>query len=334
MTNSSTALAVLFHELGGPDVLKVEEIPLGAPGPDEVRVRVDALGLNKADTFFRAGTYFYQPTLPGSRNGYEAAGVVEAIGTDVTGFVLGDPVVSVGNFELSRYGVYGDRVILPATSVIHRPDSVDAVTGAAVFLTYCTAYGALIEIGKVRPGDHVLITGGSSGVGLAAIEVANRIGAIPVVTTRTAVKKERLLDAGAAHVVVTDEEDTVKEVRAFTGGQGAEFIFDAVGGPGLPRLSEALAHAGTVIIYGWLDQRPAHLPVNWPLTVTGYNNFDITGTADGRRRAAHYINTGLASGAFKPVVDRVFDGLEALPDAHRHMDSNTHLGKIVVTVGH
>lgn len=330
----ATTRAVLFHTTGDPDVLTVEEVPLPAPGPGEVLIRVEALGLNRAEALFRAGTYVYQPTLPASRNGYEAAGVVEAVGDGVSEFAPGDPVMATPAKELSGHGLYAERVVVPAGYVLHRPALVDAVTAAAAWTTYSTAYGALVEKGGLRAGDHVVITGASSGVGTAALQVADRIGAIPLATTRTAAKKQGLLDAGAAHVVTTDDEDVVKEVGRITGGKGAEVIFDAIGGPGLATLGEAAAHGGTLIVYGWLDGRPTPIPMNWPLTVIGYNNLDLSGDPAERRRAAHFIGSGLRSGALAPVVGATFDGLERMPDAHRLMESNTHTGKIVVTVRH
>ncbi|MEU9091412.1 zinc-dependent alcohol dehydrogenase family protein [Streptomyces sp. NPDC048428] len=330
----ATTKAVLFHTTGDPDVLTVEEVPLPAPGPGEVLIRVEALGLNRAEALFRAGTYFYQPTLPASRNGYEAAGVVEAVGTGVSDFAPGDLVMATPGKELSGHGLYAERVVVPAGYVLHRPAGVDVVKAAAAWLTYSTAYGALLERGGLRPGDHVVVTGASSGVGTAALQVAGRIGAVPIATTRTAAKKQRLLGLGAAHVITTDDEDVVKEVGRITGGKGAEVIFDAIGGPGLATLGEAAAHDGTLIVYGWLDGRPAVLPSNWPLTVIGYNNLALSADPDRRRRAAHFIGSGLRSGALVPVVGATFDGLERMPDAHRLMESNTHTGKIVVTVRH
>lgn len=330
----ATTRAVLFHTTGDPDVLVVEEVPLPVPGPGEVLIRVEALGLNRAEALFRAGSYFYQPTLPASRNGYEAAGVVEAVGAGVSEFAPGDPVMATPAEELSGHGLYAERVVVPAGYVLHRPAGVDAVTAAAAWLTYSTAYGALLERAGLRPGDHVLITGASSGVGTAAIQVAGRIGAIPVATTRTAAKKQALLDLGAAHVVTTDDEDVVKEVGRITGGKGAEVILDAIGGPGLVTLGGAAAHDGTLVVYGGLDGRPTVLPTNWPLTVIGYNNLDLSGDPATRRRAAQFIGSGLRSGALAPVVGATFDGLERMPDAHRLMESNAHIGKIVVTVGH
>lgn len=305
-----------------------------APGPGQVAVRIEALGLNRAEALFRSGTYYYQPALPASRLGYEASGVVEAIGEGVTELAVGDPVTTGPGIEMSAQGVYAERVVLPESAVLPRPASVDAVTGAASWLTYTTAYGGLLETAGLRPGDHVLITGASSGVGTAAIQVARRIGAIPLATTRTEAKRQGLLDAGAAEVIVSggDAETVAKEVRRLTGGRGAEVIFDAIGGPGFRPLAEALAEGGTVLVYGWLDRRPAEIPWNWPFTIHTYANMTLTATPGGRRRSTAFLNAGLADGGFRPVVAEVFDGLDRIQDAHRLMESNRHTGKIVVRI--
>ncbi|WBO63743.1 zinc-dependent alcohol dehydrogenase family protein [Streptomyces camelliae] len=327
---TTTARTVLFHEIGGPEVLTVEETELPDPAPGEVLVKVEALGLNRAEAMLRAGTYFYQPTLPGSRNGYEAAGEVVAVGAGVTAFAPGDPVLAAANHHLSTHGVYADLVLLPETSLVPRPAGVDAVTAAAVWLTYTTAYGALIERAGTAAGDHVLITGASSGVGTAAIQVARRAGAIPIATTRTEAKRQALLDLGAEHVIVSEDEDVIKETRRLTGGRGAEVVLDAIGGSYFRELGAAAAADATMVSYGWLADGPIELPRNWPVTVHGYANFIVTGNAEGRRRAAHYLAAGLADGTLRPVIAEVYDGLDRMADAHRLMESNAHLGKIVV----
>ncbi|MEU5324083.1 zinc-dependent alcohol dehydrogenase family protein [Streptomyces sp. NPDC021056] len=331
---STTVRTVLFHEIGGPDVLEIEDVTVPAPGPGQVALRVEALGLNRAEALFRSGSYYYQPALPASRLGYEASGVVEAIGEGVTELAVGDPVTTGPGIEMSAQGVYAERVVLPESAVVPRPASVDAVTGAASWLTYTTAYGGLLETAGLRPGDHVLITGASSGVGTAAIQVARRIGAIPLVTTRTEAKRQGLLEAGAAEVIVSggDAGTVAKEVRRLTGGRGAEVIFDAIGGPGFRPLAEALAEGGTVLVYGWLDRRPAEIPWNWPFTIHTYANMTLTATPGGRRRSTAFLNAGLADGGFRPVVAEVFDGLDRIRDAHRLMESNLHTGKIVVRI--
>ncbi|MEU3508135.1 zinc-dependent alcohol dehydrogenase family protein [Streptomyces longwoodensis] len=337
-----TARTVLFHEIGGPEVLEIEDVPVPEPGPGQVALRVEALGLNRAEALFRSGTYYYRPTLPGSRLGYEASGVVEAVGEGVTELAVGDPVMTGPGIEMGTQGVYAERVVLPETAVLRRPASVDAVSGAAAWLTYTTAYGALLETAGLRPGDHVVVTGASSGVGTAALQVARRIGAVPVATTRTARKRQGLLDAGAAHVVVTGEpgdgadgpdagaEAVAREVRRLTGGRGAEVLFDAIGGPAFRSLAGALATGGRAVLYGWLDPRPAEVPWNWPFTLHTYANTALTSTPGGRRRSAAFLGAGLADGGFRPVVAEVLDGLDAIRDAHRLLEENRHTGKIVV----
>ncbi|OIK07090.1 zinc-dependent alcohol dehydrogenase family protein [Streptomyces monashensis] len=329
---TTTARTVLFHEIGGPEVFTVEETELPDPGPGEVLLRVEALGLNRAEALLRAGTYYYQPTLPGSRNGYEAAGEVVAVGAGVTAFAPGDPVLTAGNHHLSTHGVYADLALLPEASLVPRPAGADAVTAAAVWLTCTTAYGALVERAGLAAGDRVLITGASSGVGTAAIQVARRAGAVPIATTRTEDKRQALLDLGAEHVIVTDTEDVIKETRRLTGDRGAEIVLDAIGGSYFRELGAAAAPDATMVSYGWLADGPVELPRNWPVTVHGYANFALTGTAEGRRRAAHYIGSGLADGTLRPVIAEVYDGLDRIGDAHRLMESNRHTGKIVVRV--
>ncbi|MEU6991168.1 zinc-dependent alcohol dehydrogenase family protein [Streptomyces sp. NPDC046465] len=326
----NTARTVLFDEAGGPEVLRIEELPLPTPGPGEVLVRVEALGINRAEALFRADAYYYQPALPASRLGYEAAGTVEAVGPGVTAHSPGDAVLTGPGIEMSTQGVYADHVVLPAACVVARPAGLDAVTGAATWLTYSTAYGGMLETGGLRPGDHVVVTAASSGVGVAALQTAARIGAVPIAVTRTGEKRRRLLDNGAALVLSSDSDDVVKEVRRFTGDKGAELIFDAVGGPGLADLSRAASTAGTVVVYGFLDQRPMAMPLNWPLSVRGYANSHLAATPDGLRRINAFIASGLRDGTFRPVVGEVFEGLDSIRDAHRLMESNGHVGKIVV----
>ncbi|MGK4581180.1 zinc-dependent alcohol dehydrogenase family protein [Kitasatospora sp. HPMI-4] len=327
------AKSVVFDEIGGPEVLRTVEVALGEPGPGEVLVRIDAIGLNRAEALFRAGTYYYQPTLPGSRLGYEASGEVLSVGEGVTGFAAGDQVTSTVLGGMSERGVYGDHVVTAAADLVHRPAGVDAVTGAAVWLSYGTAYGALVEKGGLRPGDHVLVTAASSSVGVAAIQIANHLGAIPVAVTRSAGKREQLLDLGAAHVIALDEEDLLDRVREITDGRGAEFVFDPVAGPGLQTTAQAVAAGGLLIVYGWLDPRPAPLPLNWGLRILGYAHLEVLADPAARRRTAHFINAGLRAGTLVPVIDRTFD-LSEIVDAHRHLESNSQVGKVVVTVRH
>ncbi|WP_035803449.1 zinc-dependent alcohol dehydrogenase family protein [Kitasatospora mediocidica] len=329
------AKAVKFDKLGGPEVLELREVEVGEPGPGELRIRVDAIGLNRAEVMFRTGVYFYQPSFP-SGLGYEAAGVVEAVGPDVTGFAVGDPVGVVPAFLQTDYGTYGDHVLVPAAATFPRPADIAPEVAAAVWMAYITAYGAFVEDGHTRPGDYVLITAASSSVGLSAIQIANHIGAIPIATTRTADKKQRLLDAGAAHVIVTEDEDLPTRVKEITGGVGVRTAFDPVAGPGVDEIAQGISAGGRLIIYGALDLRPTPLPIamSFPaLSTSTYTLFEVTSDPVRLARAVAFVNGGLSTGSFKPVIDRTFD-LDDIVEAHRYMESNVQVGKIVITVRH
>jgi NADPH:quinone reductase-like Zn-dependent oxidoreductase len=328
------AKVVRFHELGGPEVLRLEEHPVGEPGPGEVRIRVDAIGLNRSEANFRRGRYLDKVRRLPSGLGYEAAGEVEAAGPGVTGFEPGEPVSVLPTFPQSRYHVYGEQAIVPASAVVRRPAGVGAVEGAAVWMPYLTAYGALLDIGGLRPADHVVITAASSSVGLAAIQVANRIGAIPIATTNSTAKKQPILDAGAAAVIVMGEDNLVDQVLGMTGGRGVEFVFDAVAGSAIQESAKATAVNGTLFVHGSLSGEATPLPgldTMRGVFTRPYTLFEITNDEQRLRRAKHFVASGLQSGAFRPAIDRVFD-LDEIVAAHRYLESGAQVGKIVVTV--
>jgi len=329
------ARAVRFDRLGGPEVLRVEDVAVRDPGPNEVRLRVEAIGVNRAEANFRAGTYIYQPTLPGSGLGYEAAGVVEAVGDGVHDFTPGDVVSALPAILMTEFATYAETAILPARALVRHPETIDAVQAAATWMAYSTAYGMLLEFGGIRPAEPVLITGASSSVGTAAIQIANSIGAIPIVTTRSEAKRQRLLEAGAAHVVVTESQDVVKEVLAVTNGEGVVLAIDAVAGAGVDTVIQTVAPGGSLVVYGWLDPTPMPFPIHPDFrarNVRTYAFTEVTMADDARlERAKRFVISGLRSGALAPVIDRTFD-LAEVAEAHRHLEANTQLGKVVLTV--
>jgi NADPH:quinone reductase-like Zn-dependent oxidoreductase len=251
---------VRFHETGGPAVLRIEDLPRREPGPGDVSVRVEAIGLNRAEALFRSGQYLEAATYP-ARIGYEAAGVVDAVGEDVEAFRPGDVVSVVPAFSMNAYGTYGEQAIVPARAVVKTPPGVSSVQAAALWMQYLTAYGALIDIGGLTSGDFVVIPAASSSVGLAAIQIARMVGATSIATTRTSAKKQALLDAGASRVIATEEEDLVAEVMRLTGGRGARLVFDPVAGPYVETLADATAKGGTIFVYGLLSLQPTPFPL-------------------------------------------------------------------------
>jgi NADPH:quinone reductase-like Zn-dependent oxidoreductase len=328
------ARVVRFHQTGGPEVLRIEEMQVSPPAKGEVQIRIKALGLNRAEAMFRSGQYLESPELP-ARLGYEAAGTVAAVGPGVQGFQLGDAVSTIPSFSLNDYGLYGDLANAPVHAVTHHPASLSWAEAAAIWMQYLTAYGALIDIAQLSKGETVLIPAASSSVGLAAIQIANRVGAVPVALTRGKSKRQALLDAGAAHVIATGEQDLVKEVLGITGGKGARVVFDPVGGPAFAQLVQATARLGSVFLYGALSTEPTPLPLfdvlgKW-ITIRGYVMLEITSDPARLQRAKQFINDGLASGRFKPLVAKTFP-LDQIVEAHRFLESNQQIGKIVVTV--
>ncbi len=325
---------IRFHETGGADVLRVEDLPLTEPGEGEVRLKVEAIGLNRAEVMFREGQYLESPELP-SRLGYEASGIIDAVGPGAHGVHIGDRISTVPSFAIGKYGVYGESAIVPAYAVASYPENLSAVEGTAIWMQYMTAFGALIDFGRLKKEDAVLITAASSSVGLAASQITKATGALAIATTRGGDKKQFLLDAGADHVIVTDEQDLAETVVTLTSGNGANFIFDPVGGPLLEKLADAAATGATIFEYGALSSEPTPFPLFSSLakglTVRGYTLLEIARDPEAFVRGKSYVYDGLQSGALKPIIDRTFP-LEAIADAHRYMESNQQKGKIVVTV--
>ncbi|MBS1793209.1 MAG: zinc-dependent alcohol dehydrogenase family protein [Acidobacteria bacterium] len=334
--NSKTTKVIRFDAAGGPEVLKLEEIPLPELAADEVRIRIAALGLNRADSMFRRNQYVLEPSFPGSRIGTDAAGVVEAVGAEVTALKVGDRVTAGLGFDVSRYGTHGETALLPAGFAIGYPDFLSPEEAASINIPYVTAWGALVDQGALAEGDFVLVTAASSGVGIAAVQIAKAVGAIPIAVTRRREKRPRLFEAGAAHVVVTEEEDLARRVLEITGGRGVRIVFDAVFG-GMPEtLVEVTAPGGTIFFYGALDQeKPAVLPM-FPtmmkeIRFQGYVVYSVFGDPERLARALRFIYDGFESGRLKVVVDRSFP-LAEYREAHRRLESNEQIGRIVVTV--
>jgi NADPH:quinone reductase-like Zn-dependent oxidoreductase len=332
--NIKTAKIVRFHQLGGPEVLQLDEVPLPEPGSGEVRLRVKAIGLNRAEVVFRQGRYLVAPILP-SKLGYEASGIVEAAGPGVDAAWIGKTASTVPAFAADTYGVYGEVAIVPASSLAEYPEKLSYPEGTSIWMQYLTAYGALIMHGKMSKGDFVVITAASSSVGIAAIEMAKAEGAISIATTRGPKKKAELVAAGADHVIVTDEEDLAARVQSITSGKGARLTFDPIAGKGIEALAGAAAFGGTIVEYGALASDPTPFPLfaalSKGLSIRGYTLFEVVMNPAIFTQAKKYVFDHLAAGDFKPRIDKTFP-LAQIVEAHRYMESNQQIGKIVVTV--
>ncbi|MEM0948686.1 MAG: zinc-dependent alcohol dehydrogenase family protein [Pseudomonadota bacterium] len=324
-----------FDRIGGPEVLSLVEVDTPAPSDGEVQIAMKAAGLNRAELLFMAREYLVDPELP-SLLGFEGAGEVVAVGDGVTRVRPGDRVAVTPAFKQNAYGVLGARVNMPETALEPVPDGVDYRSAAAFWMAFGTAYGLLVLRGglKAGAGQTVVINAASSSVGTAAFQIVAAHGGTVIALTRDQTKVAGLNNAGADHVIVTDEEDVVARILEITDGRGFDIALDAVSGTEGETLANAAAFEARVVVYGLLSGAPSTLPffpmITKGVVVTGFHlAWHMLDLPDRRVEAVAHLNEGLASGAYVPRIDRVF-AFEALQDAYRHMASNTQLGKIIV----
>jgi NADPH2:quinone reductase len=324
--------AIRFHECGDASVLRFEDLDVGRPGRGEVRLQTHAIGLNRAEVMYRAG-HFGLPPLP-SGLGMEAAGAVVMVGEGVQGWAVGDQAAVIPGLLMHEYPTYGEEFLYPADMLAKIPPNVSMEQAAASWMQFLTAYGS-IAVGRIAQGDPILITAASSSVGLAAIQIANAVGAVPIAVTRSNTKKSALEGHGARHVVVTEKDDLLDRVMQITAGQGVRVIFDSVGGSGVAQLIDAVAVRGIVILYGTLGGAVAQVPIvqgmEKGVTLRCFTIRDVLADPGQRAAAMEFIGDGLASGRLSAVIDRIFP-FERMAEAHEYMEANTQVGKIVVRV--
>jgi NADPH:quinone reductase-like Zn-dependent oxidoreductase len=326
--------SVRIREFGGPEVLRIEDVPVVVPVSGEVRLRIHAIGLNRTELTLRSGRASVKPVLPSSI-GFEAAGVIEALGPGVNGFAMGDRVALVPAYSAAQYPLYGETSIAPARSLVKIPEHFDFVQAAAIWSAFGTAWSGLVSLGQLREGQVVLISAASSSVGLAAIQIANRVGARPIAVTRGAAKVRALREFGAASVIVSESQDVATEVARLTDGRGAELVFDPIGGLGFAQLAKATASGGLLVLYGALASDATAIA---PFDLIG-RDITVRGVAltarmrDDLQLAAMiaFVEAGIAEGSLRPVIARTF-AFDQISEAHRYIESGEQIGKIVVTV--
>jgi len=324
--------AIRFDQFGGPEVLHFVDAGDRRPDAGEVSLKVEAVGLNRAESMYYHGFYMEKPELP-SGLGYEAVGTVAAVGAGVDPSLVGHRFGTIPGYSMKKYPVLAEMAVVPASVLATLPESFSAAEGAAVWMQYCTAYGALVPFGQVSRGDFVIITAASSSVGLAAIQIVKAQGGTAIATTRTAAKKDRLLALGADHVIVTDEDNLVARVGEITGGKGARIVFDPIGGDGINGLAQATANGGTLFLYGMLSGQPTPFPMaafGRRIAMYGYTFGELRDTPHWEQMK-RYIFDHLADGSFQPEIARSFPFAETVA-AYRYLESNEQVGKVVITL--
>jgi putative PIG3 family NAD(P)H quinone oxidoreductase len=327
-------LAVIITRPGGPEVLELRDVPTPEPGRGEVQVRVRASALNRADLLQREGRYPPPPGAPADIPGLEFAGEVARLGAGVEGWREGDRV-----FGLVAGGAHAEYLVTHERTLAAVPPTLDWREAAAVPEAFVTAYDALVERAAVRPAERVLVHAAGSGVGLAALQLARVLGAVPYGTARTADKLTRARDYGMEDGVALpgDLAPLADRVREWTGGRGVDVVLDLVGGPYVPAGIAALAPKGRLILIGTVAGRRAEVDLGQILS----RRLTVRGTVLRARPLEEKILAArtfaaevvpfLASKRVRPVIDSVFPITE-VSAAHERLASNQTFGKVVLDV--
>jgi NADPH2:quinone reductase len=326
-----TMTAIEIARFGGPEVLTPVARPLPALAPDEVLIRVGSAGLNRGDLMQRMG---YYPPPPGVTDipGLEVAGHVAALGSAVVGWSIGDPVCA-----LLAGGGYAEYAAAPKVQCLPLPSTLTMVEGGGLPETVFTCWTSLIDDGRLKAGETLLIHGGASGIGTMGIVLAKALGAIVFVTAGSELKCASCRALGADLAVDYNAEDFVTAVKAATGGRGVDVVLDMVAGDYLQRDMEIMAHRGRHVSIAALRGLDAQISVGpllqKRLVLTGATLRGRTVDEKGAiaERLRDVVWPMIEAGRIKPVIHQAFP-LAAADEAHRALESGAHVGKIVLTV--
>jgi synaptic vesicle membrane protein VAT-1 len=335
--------AIWITRHGGPEVLEVREAPDPEPRPGEVRVRVKAAGLNFAEVMARMGLYPAAPPPP-CVVGYEASGVVDALGEGVTGIEVGTRVLA-----MTHFGGHADVITMPAAQAVVMPDAMTFEEGAALPVNYLTAYHMLFRVANVRPRERVLVHMAAGGVGLAVLQLCRTVDGVVTFGTASASKHAVVRENGCTHPIDYRTVDYVEEVRRLTGGKGVDIVLDALGGKDWKKGYDLLRPVGRLVAFGFANMASGETRsvFNMIRQVLGVPLFTPLGMMDKNRLVAG-VNMGgfwdepslireelddvvrlYREGAIKPHVGEVFP-FDRAADAHRALTERRNVGKVVL----
>ncbi len=344
----TTMRCVVVREHGGIDKLRLEERPVPTPLPEQVRVRMQAVGLNHLDTWVRRGVPGHTFPLPLVTSS-DGCGVVDALGTGVTGVAAGDPVVVLpgvscgaceacqqGQDNLCRHyhilgescdGTAAEYVCVPVANVAPKPRALSAPEAASICLVFQTAWHMLVRRAELRAGETVLVHAGLSGVGSAAVQIANVLGAQVIATAGGAVKCAKVKALGAHHVIDHRTQDVAATVRALTGKAGAQVVFEHVGAQTFDTSLKVLQRGGRLVTCGATTGGNVALSLH----AVFFKSLSILGSTMGQKGDLRQILRLFDQGLFRPVLDRALP-LAEVGDAHRLLEERQALGKLVLTL--
>jgi NADPH2:quinone reductase len=319
--------AIQIHETGGPEALRLAELPIPQPGPGQVLIRIEAIGVNFIEIYFRKGVYKAAlPLTPGS----EASGTVEELGPGVTGFKAGDAVASTGVI-----GSYAEYALVPAAQLVKVPEALCPEKAAAAMLQGMTAHYLVHSTFPLKAGDTALVHAGAGGVGLLLTQMAVRLGARAITTVSTPAKAELSREAGASDTILYTEQDFEKEVKRLTGGKGVDVVYDSVGKTTFEKSLNCLRPRGMLVLFG-ASSGPA--PPFDPIQLNSKGSLFLT-----RPTLWHYIATRAelewragevldwaAKGELKLRTEHIYPLADAA-QAQTDLEARRTTGKILLT---
>jgi len=319
--------AIRIEQVGGPEVMQWVDVEVGAPGPGEIRVKHHAVGLNYIDVYFRTG--LYQQPLPGAL-GMEAAGVVEAVGPDVTLFRPGDRVA----YAARPPGAYCQERVMAAAGVVKLPDALSFEQGAAMMLQGMTAQYLLRRTYPVKAGQTILVHAAAGGVGLILCQWAKALGATVIGTVGSEAKAELARAHGCDHTIVYTHENFTQRVRELTGGAGVPVVYDSIGNDTYIGSLDALAPLGMMVSYGNASGplppiESSALASRGSLFFTRPTLFSYIAQRADLERTAQELFDVVLSGQVKIEVNQTY-ALQDVADAHRALESRTTTGSTVL----
>jgi NADPH2:quinone reductase len=322
------AEAIVLREAGGPEVLRLEDVEVGTPGPDEVRLRQTAAGVNFHDCYVRSGLY-QTLSLPGIP-GLEAAGVIETVGADVEEFCPGDRVAYFTN----RYGGYASSRLIPAQDLVRVPNGVGDDIAAAVLVKGLTAHMLLHRVHAIEPEDAILVHAAAGGVGQILCQWARHIGATVIGTVGSAAKADLAKKAGCDEVILYRDEDFVQRVKKITGGRGVDVVYDSVGRDTFGGSLDCLADLGHLVNFGQSSGPVEPFQISnlsqGSYSVTRPMLFHYTADRDSLDAMAAALFTGLTDGVLKVAAPMAYPLADAAA-AHRALEGRETMGSVVLT---
>ena len=321
--------AIVITTPGGPEVLRLEEVPDPVPGPGEALVEVTAAGINRADAMQREGGYPPPPGAP-PYPGMECSGRISAVGPDVTGWQAGDEVCA-----LLGGGGYAEQVAVPQGQLLPIPDRVTVTEAAALVEAACTLQATVFRQARLVPGETLLVHGGAGGIGTLAIQIAKAFGATVACTAGSPAKLARCRELGADLAISYRDDDFTTAVRDFTDGRGADVILDIMGAPYLQRNLDTLATGGRLMVISTRGGGRAEADLSLLMRKRASILASTLRARPLAEKAAIVAGVRadiwplISSGLVSPVIEQMLPMADAA-DAHRLLDDGTHVGKILL----